>query len=77
MSTFNPIQSVGQELIGEAVTIDEQLAAANPTAIPAVTWEQKNKLAGELWLAAGGVQDSPLTLDFWLQAEILLATETP
>ena len=69
-------QEMGQVLEG-AVTIDEQIAAENPQDLPIITWEQKNELAGKLWLDAGGLPDDPNTLDHWLQAEVTLEADTP
>jgi hypothetical protein len=72
---FTPEQEVAQEFLTQAIGDDEQLMQAAPPPVT-VTYEQKNKLAGDLWLAAGGVPDSPLTMNFWLEAEAILLTQT-
>lgn len=75
MSTPDPMQTVEQEVLSEAVAIDEQLAQADPTP-PAVTHGQKEALANQIWKANGAVENDPLTLNNWLEAEILLASQS-
>lgn len=74
--TTNPIQAVEQEVLTEAVTLDEQIAQADPPAVPP-TEEQVNKLAGEIWLANGGIPNDPQTLNHWLDAQTLLISGAP
>lgn len=75
MST-NPIQEVAQELEAAGVTESEEIIAAAPQAFPEVTWQQINDAAGKLWLDAGGDSNTPYTLNFWLEAETALKTQT-
>lgn len=76
MST-NPIQQVAQEIEAAGTQESEEIIAAAPEAFPAVTWEQKNALAGQIWLDCGGIPDDPHTLNNWLTAEDTLETQTP
>ena len=73
----NPIQQLAQELETTGVTLSEEVIAADPQAFPTVTWDQINEAAGKLWLEAGGDVNTPYTLDFWLEAEDSLKTQTP
>ena len=76
MSTpFNPIQAVEQEILSNTVEEVEQIAQADPQP-NAPTHEQKAKLAYEIWEANGSVIDSPLTLNFWLEAEVSMISQS-
>ena len=76
MST-NPVQQVAQELETVGVTLSEEVIAADPQDFPAVSEGEKKIAAFLLWEAAGAVPDSPYTLDFWLEAETALLTQSP
>lgn len=76
MST-NPIQLVAQELETTGVTLSEEIIAADPQEFPAVSEGQKRITAFLLWEAAGAVENSPYTLNFWLEAEDALETQSP
>jgi hypothetical protein len=71
-TTTNPIQIVEQEILDSAVTEVEQLTVADPLPIQTPTIEQKRQLAGEIWLANGGLSEDPRTLNHWLQAEAVI-----
>ena len=77
MSEDFTLQEAMQQVLADAVTQDEEIAHGYPEALPVITWQQKNDLAGKLWLAAGGLPDDPNTLDHWLQAEVTLEADTP
>jgi hypothetical protein len=69
-------QVAEQQILNEAVTTDETISALDPTQ-PEPNHDAINKLAGDLWIAAGGVADSPLTLNYWLEAETLIKEGEP
>lgn len=73
----NPIQQLAQELLSEGVTESEEVIAAAPKAFPEVSEGEIRIQAFLAWEAAGAVPDSPYTLNFWLQAEDALKTESP
>ena len=72
----NPIQAVEQDILEDAVTVVEEINKEVPT-LTAISHEQIALLAYQLWEASGAMQDSPLTLNFWLLAESQLLAALP
>jgi hypothetical protein len=72
----DPIKVVEQEVLASAETTVELINKEVPT-LAIVSWEQKNELAGQIWLAAGGADGDPLTLNHWLEAETTLVADMP
>jgi hypothetical protein len=72
---FNPIQAVEQEILSNTVSEVEEISQADPQP-NAPTHAQKAILAYEIWEANGAVMDSPLTLNFWLEAEVSMVSQS-
>jgi hypothetical protein len=72
MSTSpNPIQADEEQILANAVTEVEEINQAVPT-LATISWEEKNALAGKIWLDSGGIPNDPNTLDNFLLAESTL-----
>lgn len=73
----NAVQQLAQQLEAAGVTESEAVIAVEPWAFPSVPEDTTRIAAYLLWEAAGAVEDSPYTLNFWLEAEDVLKTQTP
>lgn len=73
----DPIQAVEQEIEDVSTEIILDINAVVPTTAT-VSEDMIRNLAGDVWLANGGIPDDPRTLDNWLFAEAeLLANVQP
>lgn len=73
----DPIQIVEQDILNDAITADEKLAIADPVAIQTPSIKTKAELAYEIWESHGSVMNDPLTLNNWLEAEVLIESQSP